>query len=324
MDEILVLVEHRKGEIRDITFELLTLANRLAAENQMTTTCLLLGHQVAEMTEHLNRFCDELVVLDSPELASYDPEPYVFVLEKIIKERRPRLTVVGHTAMGMELAPVLGARLWVPLVTDCLEVSLTDGRLAVQRQLYGGKVNAHLTLKPFDQYLLTLRPGNFPPLEKGRENPARASESTLDLPAWPQFRRRFLGYVEAELEDLDITGANILVSIGRGIGKPEHIPIAQEFADAIGAVLSCSRPVADKGWLPKSRQVGTSGKTVRPTIYIALGISGAFQHQAGMKNSGTIIAVNKDPRAPIFSVAHYGIVGDLFQVLPVLKEKFSK
>lgn len=321
MDEILVLVEHRNGEIRDITFELLTLASRLAAENQMRTTSLLLGYETAEMAGRLNHFCDELVVLDAPELAAYNPDPYLSVLEKIVRERKPPLTMIGHTAVGMELAPVLGARLCAPLATDCLEASLSDGRLTVQRRLYGGKVNARLTLKLFDQYLLTLQPGNFP-LGEGRENPAR--KTMLNPPVWPRFKRRFLGYVEAALEDLDITGANILVSIGRGIGKPEHIPIAQEFADAIGAVVSCSRPVADKGWLPKSRQVGTSGKTVRPDIYIALGISGAFQHQAGMKNSGTIIAVNKDPRAPIFNVAHYGVVGDLFQVLPVLKEKFSK
>ncbi|MBA7710779.1 Electron transfer flavoprotein subunit alpha [subsurface metagenome] len=133
-----------------------------------------------------------------------------------------------------------------------------------------------------------------------------------------------MDYLEAELEDVDIATADILVSIGRGIGKPENIPLVQEFADSIGATLSCSRPVADEEWLPKSRQVGTSGKTVRPKLYIALGISGAYQHQAGMKNADTIIAVNTDPRAPIFTITHYGIVEDMFQVLPLLTEKFAK
>ena len=148
---------------------------------------------------------------------------------------------------------------------------------------------------------------------------------TFPPPDWTNLKgRQFLKYLEAELGDVDIAAADILVSIGRGIGKKENIPIVQDFADLIGATLSCSRPVDDEEWLPKSRQVGTSGKTVRPKIYIALGISGAYQHQAGMKNADTIIAVNKDPKAPIFNVAHYGIVEDLFKVLPLLSEKFAK
>jgi electron transfer flavoprotein alpha subunit len=177
-------------------------------------------------------------------------------------------------------------------------------------------------MKPSDRYLITLRPGSIP----AEPDSGKSGEiEELPIPDWSGLKgRRFLEYLEAALEDVDIAAADILVSIGRGIGKPENIPIAQDFADAIGATLACSRPVADKEWLPKSRQVGTSGKTVRPKIYLALGISGAFQHQAGMKNSGTIIAVNKDPKAPIFNVAHYGIVADLFQVLPVLQEKFAK
>jgi len=183
-------------------------------------------------------------------------------------------------------------------------------------------VNAHLKLKPSRQYLATIRPGSFASEARDQK---RAEVVELAQPSWEnQLRRKFIGYIEPEIEDVDISDADILVSIGRGIGKPENIPIAEAFAEAIGATLSCSRPVADKGWLPKSRQVGTSGKTVRPKVYIALGISGAFQHQAGMKNSGTIIAVNKDPKAPIFKVAHYGIVGDIFQVLPMLTEKFKE
>ena len=171
------------------------------------------------------------------------------------------------------------------------------------------------------QYLVTVRPGSFSSkMAEGKF----ATVIDLSPPVWDGLRgRRFIGYIEPEAEDVDISDADILVSIGRGIGKPENIPLAEAFAEAIGATLSCSRPVADKGWLPKSRQVGTSGKTVRPKVYIALGISGAFQHQAGMKNSETIIAVNKDPKAPIFKVAHYGIVGDIFQVLPILTEKFK-
>ena len=162
-------------------------------------------------------------------------------------------------------------------------------------------------------------------LDKEMDQGKSCITESISPPEWADIRKRqFLGYFDAVIEDVDIAAADILVSIGRGIGKPENIPIAQDFADSIGATLSCSRPVADEGWLPKSRQVGTSGKTVKPKIYLALGISGAYQHQVGIKNSDTIIAVNTDPRAPIFNIAHYGIVEDMLRVLPLLKDKFTK
>ena len=321
MEEILVLAEHRKGMLRDITFEMLNFANALASQNRMKVSVLLLGEDNAAMAERLENFCDNLLLLDFPEVANYSPDPYLQVLEKVVQERKSSLILMGHTAAGMDLAPPLAARLGLPLVSDCLDVSLRNEHLEVLRQIYGGKINAKLRLKPFDQYLCTLRPGCFS-ASVNREG--SADKVMVEPPHWSEFRRRFVEYVEAELADVDITAADILVSVGRGIGKPENISLVEEFADAIGATLSCSRPVADKGWLPKSRQVGTSGKTVRPKVYIALGISGAFQHQAGMKNAETIIAVNKDVKAPIFNVAHYGIVGDLFQVIPVLKEKFAR
>lgn len=320
MKEILVLAEHRRGIIRDITLEMLGLAKRLAAEENMKVVGLLLGYQNTGIKEELRASCDHLIVIDDPVLGHYNADPYLFALEKIIRDRKSFLTLVGHTATGMDLAPALAAHLSIPFMTDCVDAEFAKGRLKVQRQIYGGKIDAHLLFKPFEQYIMTVRSGCFAPLQ---EADGSGKEEIVQIPKWPTFRRRFLGYREAEVPDVDITAADILVSIGRGIGKPENIPIVQELADAIGATLSCSRPVADKGWLPKSRQVGTSGKTVQPKVYVALGISGAFQHQAGMKHADTIIAVNTDPGAPIFHVAHYGIVGDIFQVIPVLKEKFS-
>ena len=322
MKEILVLAEHRKGEIREISLEMLALANRLAGESNLSVVALFLGHEASELSEKLEGACDRILVMDDPELANYNADPYLLALELILKERKPLLTFIGHTATGMDLAPALAARLSLPLATDCLDVILTDDGVEVMRQIYGGKINAHLTLKPFDQYIFSIRSGSASAeAEQGKSGTAE----NVPVPSWKGLKgRRFLEYLEAELADVDIAAADILVSIGRGIAKPENIPAVQEFADAIGATLACSRPVADKEWLPKSRQVGTSGKTVNPKIYIALGISGAFQHQAGMKNANTIIAVNKDPRAPIFNIAHYGIVDDMFKVLPLLIEKFAK
>jgi len=322
MEEILVLVEHRDGELRDITFEMLSVANRLGKENNLVVTALFLGHEASNLAQELKGACDTVLVMEDPELDNYNADPYLVAMETVIKDRGPILTLIGHTAMGMDLAPSLATRVSVPLVTDCVDVNLTERKLDVLRQIYGGKINAQLHMKPSDHYLISLRTGSFD-AEKDQEKSGNVE--TIPAPAWINLKgRRFLGYLEAALEDVDIAAADILVSIGRGIGKPENIPLAQEFTDSIGATLSCSRPVADEEWLPKSRQVGTSGKTVRPKIYIALGISGAYQHQAGMKNSDTIIAVNTDPKAPIFNIAHYGIVADLMEVLPLLTEKFVK
>jgi len=322
MDEIMVLAEHRGGELRDITFEMLTMANRLGKENDMAVTTLFLGHKASDLSERLKGACDTILLMEDPELAHYNADQYLMAMETVIKTRNPIVTLIGHTAMGMDLAPSMAARLSLPLVTDCVEVNVVDKKLDLLRQIYGGKINAHLSMKPSDQYLITLRPGSFDAeVEQGKS----ADAQTISAPSWTDLKgRQFLGYLEAELEDVDVAAADILVSIGRGIGKPENIPLVQDFADSIGATLSCSRPVADEEWLPKSRQVGTSGKTVRPKIYIAFGISGAYQHQAGMKNADTIIAVNTDPRAPIFTIAHYGIVEDMLKVLPLLTEKFVK
>ena len=243
-------------------------------------------------------------------------------IRTMISKNKPLLTLIGHTSAGMDLAPLAASSLSIPLVTDCVEAGFEDGTLWILREIYGGKINARLEMKPSDQYMITVRSGSFSAeTDQGKS----CVTENISPPDWTDIRKRqFLGYFEADIEDVDIAAADILVSIGRGIGKPENIPIAQDFADSIGATLSCSRPVADEGWLPKSRQVGTSGKTVKPKIYLALGISGAYQHQVGIKNSDTIIAVNTDPRAPIFNIAHYGIVEDMLQVLPLLKDKFTK
>jgi len=277
MEEIVVLAEHRDGELRDITFEMLTIANQLGKENDMAVTALFLGHEASDLSNRLKGACDTILLMEDPELAHYNADHYLMAIETVIKSRNPIVTVIGHTAMGMDLAPVMAARLSLPLVTDCVAVNVVDKKLDVLRQIYGGKINAQLTMKPSDQYLITLRPGSFDAeVEQGKS----ADTQTVPAPSWTDLKgRQFLGYIEAELKDVDIAAADILVSIGRGIGKPENISLVQDFADSIGATLSCSRPVADEEWLPKSRQVGTSGKTVRPKIYIAFPLSLSTQTQ---------------------------------------------
>jgi electron transfer flavoprotein alpha subunit len=224
--------------------------------------------------------------------------------------------------MGMDFAPSLAAHLKMPLATDCIGIDVAGDGFSLTRQLYGGKVNATVSFLKKGPYMVTVRSGAFPLIEK---EALPGEMVSLSSPLTDEgLAKRFLQYVEAAIGEVDITQADILVSIGRGIKEAENIPMVKTFADAIGGTLACSRPVVDKKWLPKDRQVGTSGKTVKPKVYIAIGISGAFQHVAGMKGAGTVIAINKDPKAPIFSVATYGIVADLFKIVPVLKDKVKE
>ncbi|HDM35940.1 MAG TPA: electron transfer flavoprotein subunit alpha/FixB family protein [Candidatus Syntrophoarchaeum butanivorans] len=319
MSEIFVLAEHRNGELRDVTFEMLSGARNLADKMGATVTAVLLGSGVNEMAEKLKSYANKVLVVDDPKLENFNAEIYQKVLSKLIKDHKPVVTLIGHTAFGMDLAPALAVELGLPLATDCIDLDAVDGRLVVTRQIYSGKVNAKVALKG-DQFIATVRSGAFS-IEEGALNGEIVTESVTieDVPY-----RRFLGYEEAEVGEVDITQADYIVSVGRAIKDQENIPLVQELADVLGGVLACSRPVVDKNWLPKDRQVGSSGKIVKPKLYLAIGISGAFQHVAGMKDSGLIVAINKDPKAPIFNVADYGIVDDLFKVVPVLKEKIKE
>jgi electron transfer flavoprotein alpha subunit len=318
MNDIFVLAEHRRGELRDITFEMLMKGKTLSEDTGKPLVSLLLGHNVATMADQLKDRTNRVIVIEDPKLENYNSEAYQTILGKLVEQDKPLLTLIGHTAFGMDLGPSLATELNAPIATDCIDIMRQDQGFKVIRQVYGGKLNVEVRLKPAESYIITVRPASFPVEEYALPGEIVKVDSPLTE---EQASKRFLEYVEAAAGEVDITQSNILVSVGRGIKDQENIPIVQELADTLGAALSCSRPVVDKKWLAKDRQVGTSGKTVKPKVYIAIGISGAFQHVAGMKASGTIIAINKDPKAPIFSVAHYGIVGDLFKIVPLLKDK---
>ncbi|NIS61227.1 MAG: electron transfer flavoprotein subunit alpha/FixB family protein [Proteobacteria bacterium] len=320
MGDIVVLVEHRRGEIRDITFEMLMKGKSLSEKTGRPLEAILLGNNVGGMAEQLRNWANRVVFIEDQKLENFNSETYQQALTNVIEEEKPFLLLIGHTASGMDLAPSLAARMNAPLATDCIDVMVEDNRIKAIRQPYGGKVNVEVSLKAAERSMVTFRPASFSVEEYSLDGEIVSVSSPITEES---ASKRFLEYVEAAAGEVDITQAPILVSVGRGIKGPENIPMVQELADSLGAVLSCSRPVVDKKWLPKDRQVGTSGKTVKPKVYIAIGISGAFQHAAGMKGSGTIIAINKDPKAPIFNVAQYGIVGDLFKVVPALKGKIK-
>jgi electron transfer flavoprotein alpha subunit len=322
MKEILVLAEHRRGELRDITFEMLSKGRQMAESLGAEISAALLGKGLAPLADALKTKAHRVLLVEDDRLDAFNSETYERVLTQLITERKPFLTLIGHTAAGMDLAPGLAVLLKMPLATDCIGIEPKGESFLLTRQLYGGKVNAEVSFLKKGPFIVSVRSGAFPVVEKG---PLGGEIVPIPSPLTDEgLAKRFLQYMEAAAGEVDITQADILVSVGRGIKEAENIPIVREFADSIGAVLACSRPVVDKKWLPKGCQVGTSGKTVKPKVYIAIGISGAFQHVAGMKGAGTVIAINKDPRAPIFSAAHYGIVGDLFKVVPVLKDKMKE
>jgi len=328
MAEILVLADHRGGELREITFQMLTKAAELSRLHGHQTCAVVLGEGNDLLVDQLKDRADRVAVYDDPRLAGFDPDVYKEVLASLIAERRPLLTLLGHSPWSMDLAPALSVKTGYPLATDCIDILVDAGVPRVIRSIYSGKMCCRMAFRPADGYLVTVRAGVFPASAPAEAQTGPASQAEVvrpPLPALPTAaRRRSKGYLDTGKGEVDICQAEFLVSVGRGIGDEENLGAVQELAELLGATLSCSRPVVDKNWLPKWRQVGTSGKTVKPKVYLALGISGAFQHVAGMSGSETIIAVNRDKKAPIFQVADYGAVADLLDVVAALKERLPR
>jgi electron transfer flavoprotein alpha subunit len=321
MADILALIEHRQGTVRDITYELLTCGKNLSEKAGAKLTGVLLGHNTENLQESVKNYVHRLIVVDHEVFKDFNSEAYQGALVDIVNQEKPFLTLIGNTAFGIDLCPPLATQLGVPFTTDCIGVEIIDQGIRVTRQLYDGKMDAHVKLAEAPSYMLTLRSGSCPAAEGTLTAEVQKLESVVS--SQPDYRK-FIEYIEAAVGDVDITKADVVVGIGRGIKEQANLPMVEEFAKALGGVVACSRPIVDANWLPKDRQVGSSGKTVKPKLYIALGISGAFQHVAGMKNSDTIIAINKDPNAPIFNDADFGIVDDLFKVLPALKNKIAE
>lgn len=321
MRQIFVLVEHRQGEMRDVTYELLTCAAALAPKLDAQVTAVLLGKDVSGYSDALKSWAHKIVTVEDDRLEPFNADAYQAVLTSMIKEHQPYLTLIPQSGFGVDVAPNLAVALDYPLMTDCYGIDVKDGKLTVQRQLYSGKINSEVGFVDASGYIVTIRASAI-----AAEDPSLGAEIVkVDCPLTEDIAyRKFVEYVEAAVGDVDITQASIVIGVGRGIKEKENMPVVEALAESLGGVLACSRPVVDAGWLPKDRQVGSSGKTIKPKLYIAVGISGAFQHAAGMKGAETIVAINKDENAPIFGEADYGIVGDLFKVLPTLSEKIKE
>ena len=321
MAEIIVLAEHRKGALRDITFELLAKGREITDSGGLELSALVLGSGCSGLADELSNHADRVLVVDHPDLAEFNAEAYRRVLAEVIAKRKPRLTLIGHTSYGIDLAPALAIKSGLPLATDCIDLRLDGGSLVVTRQVYGGKLNVEGVLREAEGHIATIRPATF---ESGEPRAKSGEVVSLEYPSDIKLVTRFMGFVEPPPGEVDIADAEIIVSVGRGIKDEKNLPVARELAEALKGELGCSRPIVDKGWLPKDRQVGSSGKTVKPKLYIASGISGSFQHVMGMKGSDLIVVVNRDPKAPIFGFADYGVVDDLFKVLPALTQKIKE
>jgi electron transfer flavoprotein alpha subunit len=310
---VLIVAEHLRGELRPITLELVTAARAL--EGPVAVAAI--ARDPSALADALDvEGVDEIlsVKVEQPE---FENDVYQDVVEQLIQARTPSVVLMGFTINSMGYAPALAAKLGTGFASDVFALEQSAGALVAQRAFYGSKVHAEIEFPEHERVILLLRPTAWAPAEGG--GAAAKEEISVSVSG---SRARHQDFVDVATGDVDITTADFLLSIGRGVGDKENLPQFEELAEKMGATLSVSRPLVDQGWMPNARQVGQSGKTVKPKVYLALGISGAVQHLAGMKTSGTIIAVNSDPEAAIFNVAHYGAVADLFDVVEELEKLY--
>jgi electron transfer flavoprotein alpha subunit len=310
---VLVVAEHIRGELRPVTLELISAAKSLGGP----VAVAVIAKNPAALADAVNvEGVDEILTVQV-EQDEFENDVYQQAVEQLVAERSPRAILLGFTVSSMGYGPALAAKLGLGFASDVFAVREEDGALVAERSFYGAKVNGELEFPGHESVVLLLRPTSWQPAEGAGSASVAAVET-----AATNSRARHKDWVEAQAGDVDITTADLLLSVGRGIGDKENLEQFEELAESMGATLSSSRPLVDAGWVPSARQVGQSGKTVKPKVYLALGISGAVQHLAGMKTSGTIIAVNNDPEAAIFNVAHYGAVADLFEVAEELEKLY--
>ena len=328
---VFVFAQQVDNKLNSIAFELLGKAKELAKDLDQDVTAVLIGSDVKGLADELAWYgADRVIVVDDPELKEYRTEPYAHALSSVIEKFKPEIMLVGATAIGRDLGPRVSARIHTGLTADCTQLDIGDFPLApvpgqeqkhkqllMTRPAFGGNTIATIACPDFRPQMATVRPGVMQ--KQAPDKSAKANIEEFNPGFTPDKKYAEIQEIVKSVSNVaDIAEAKILVSGGRGMGSPENFKILEELAAAIGGEVSCSRAVVDAGWKPKDLQVGQTGKTVRPKVYFAIGISGAIQHVAGMEESDFIIAINKDETAPIFEVADYGIVGDLNKIVPKL------
>jgi electron transfer flavoprotein alpha subunit len=328
---IFVFAEQRDRKVQKVALELIGKGKELAQQLQTTVTAVLFGKDMLDEAKKLNYAgADKVIYVDDEALDVYMTEPYVHALYKVVTEKKPEIVLFGATAIGRDLAPRVSARVHTGLTADCTSLDIANDdqdenklNLMMTRPAFGGNIMATIACPNFRPQMATVRPGVMKEAEYSIANAVNVEEFKVEIPK-SAVNVEILDTIKIIQEKMNIEDAVVLVSGGRGMRGPENYPMLEELADLLGGTISASRAAVDSGWVPKDRQVGQTGKTVRPNLYIACGISGAIQHLAGMEESDLIIAINKDEFAPIFEVADVGIVGDIFKVVPTLIEELKK
>jgi electron transfer flavoprotein alpha subunit len=318
---ILVFIEHREGGINKTSFEAVAAAQQLGAALGQPVTAVTLGPDASRAQDAAGYHVSKVISAESPRLDVYTPDAYADAMEQVVRASSPDFVIMPHTYLVRDYAPKLAARFGKGLISDCVRARVEGGAVTFTRRIFLGKVDADVTAQGGPPVFATFQSGAYRPdqAEKGGGAPVESLAVEVGearMKPEPPFQE-----VKGAV---DLSKAEVIVAVGRGIKSQENLALAEKLAEALGGEIAASRPICDAGWLPIDRQIGSSGQTVAPKLYVALGISGAIQHLVGMKNSTTIVAVNKDPEAPIFDIADYGIVGDLFEVVPALTEEIKK
>jgi electron transfer flavoprotein alpha subunit len=317
----LVFIEHRDGVLNKTSLEAIAAAQSLASELQQTVSAVILGSDVAGLAQDIASYdLAKVITARNAALASYTPDGYTAAMESVVRKLDPQLVVMPHTYLVRDYAPKLAARFGKSLISDCIRAQVAGNTITFTRRIFLGKLDADVVSDGAAPVFATFQSGAFRP-DQAKKGSAAVEEMLVEV---GEIRMTPEAPFQEVKQAVDLSKADIIVAVGRGIKSKDNLALAEKLAEVLGGDLAASRPICDAEWLPIDRQIGSSGQTVAPKLYVALGISGAIQHLVGMKNSGTIVAINKDPEAPIFDIADYGIVGDLFEAVPVLTEEIRK
>jgi electron transfer flavoprotein alpha subunit len=324
--KILVITEQREGRWNKVSFETLAAAQQIASQAKASVSGVVVGKGVAALAEELaGSQLDEVLLVEHDLLEQYTPDGFSLTLRQVLESSKPDLVLLPHTYQVRDFAPKLAASLGKGMIGDCIGYRSESGKLIFVRQMFQGRTSADVVFAGEPPWIASFQASAFRADLVAKHASGKAPVKSVSVELKPeQIRTKPLELFREAKQAVDLTQAPILVSVGRGIKAPENIPMAEKLAKLLGGEICASRPICDEGWLPMDRQIGSSGQTVAPKLYFAVGISGAIQHVVGMKGSRTIAAINKDQNAPIFEVADYGVVGDLFEVVPALIEELEK
>jgi len=319
---ILVFIEHKSGTLSKTSLEAIAAGQKLGGETGQSMTAVVLGSGNQSLAQDIAGYdLAKVIYVDHHQLADYTPDAYANATEHVVRAVDPQYVVMSHTYLVRDFAPKLAARFGKGMISDCIRMNVEGGKVTFTRRIFLGKLDADVVADGESPIFATFQSGAFRPDQAAKGTGATVDEMLVDV---GEVRMKPEAPFQEVKQAVDLSKADVIVAVGRGIKNKDNIALAEKLAEVLGGDLAASRPICDAEWLPIDRQIGSSGQTVAPKLYIALGISGAIQHLVGMKNSKTIVAINKDPEAPIFDIADYGIVGDLFEALPVLTEEIKK